>query len=135
VKCVIDSNVVLARAPEGLLAVYLGPFAKSLQEQGYATQSIHRQVLIAACFSGWLTHRRSALRGISSDLAAEYLRYRARRVRPSRGDAAALKHLLEFLRRVRAIPVEKTARYPTTSAERCVRAYEHHLREARGQFH
>jgi len=132
VKCVIDSNVVLARAPEGLLAVYIGPFAKSLQEQGYAPQSIHRQVLIAACFSGWLTQRQSALRGISSDLAARYLRYRARRVRPSRGDAAALKHLLEFLRRERAIPVEKTARYPTTPAERCMRAYEHHLREARG---
>jgi integrase/recombinase XerD len=112
VKCVIDSNVVLARAPEGLLAVYIGPFAKSLKKQGYSPQSIHRQVLIAACFSGWLTHRQSALRGIFSDLAAKYLRYRARRVRPSLGDAAALKHLLEFLRRERVIPVEEDCPMP-----------------------
>ena len=131
-KCVIDSNVVLSRAPEGPIAAYIGPFATSLRERGYAPQSIHRQVLIAACFSAWLKNQQLALRGISSDLATRYLRYRARQVRPSRGDAAALKHLLEFLRCQGAIPVEKVARYPATPAEQCAHAYEHHLREARG---
>lgn len=131
-KCVIDSNVVLSRAPEGPIAVYIGPFAKSLQEQGYAPHSIRRQVRIAACFSQWLTRRQAALQSISSDLAAKYLRYRGRRVQPARGDAAALEHLLDFLRSEHAIPVERIARYPTTPAERCAQAYERHLREARG---
>ena len=53
-KCVIDSRVVLLRAPEGPLAAYLKPFAGSLKEQGYARYSIHRKVLLAAGFSRWL---------------------------------------------------------------------------------
>jgi site-specific recombinase XerD len=112
--------------------VYIGLFAKSLQEQGYSPHSIRRQVRIAACFSQWLTRRQAALQSISSDLAAKYLRYRGRRVRPARGDAAALEHLRDFLRSERAIPVERIARYPSTPAERCAQAYERHLREARG---
>jgi len=132
VKCVIDSNLILSRAPEGPIAAHIGPFAKSLREQGYARQSIHRQVLIAASFSGWLARRRLVLRAISFGLVPQYLRYRLRHVRPSRGDVAALKHLLEFLRCEGAIPVEKISRYPTTPVERCARTYEQYLREARG---
>jgi hypothetical protein len=36
VKCVIDKQIVLSRMPEGPLAAYIGPFAESLREQGYA---------------------------------------------------------------------------------------------------
>jgi site-specific recombinase XerD len=72
------------------------------------------------------------LQRLSSDLVLKYLRYRFRHVQPARGDAAALKHLLEFLRSEGAIPVEKIAAYPATSAERCARAYEQYLREACG---
>lgn len=131
-KCVIDSKLILSRAPEGPAAAYIGPFAKSLREQGYAPQSVHRQVLLAASFSGWLARREVMLRGISSSLVPQYLRYRLRRVRPSHGDIAALKHLLEFLRGEGAVPGEKIIRDPTTPAERCARTYEQHLREARG---
>ena len=131
-KCVIDSNLILSKAPEGPAAAYIRPFAKSLREQGYAPQSIHRQVLLAASFSGWLARRRLVLRAVSSSLIPQYLRYRLRRVRPSHGDLAALKHLLEFLRCQGAIPVEKIARYSTTAVERCARRYEQHLRKARG---
>ena len=35
-KCIIDSQVVLSRAPEGPLASHIGSFAKSLSEQGYS---------------------------------------------------------------------------------------------------
>jgi integrase/recombinase XerD len=129
---VIDSNLTLSRAPEGPVAAYIGPFAESLRGQGYAPQSIHRQVLLAASFSEWLERRRWMLRDISSGLVPQYLRYRLRHVRPSRGDVAALQHLLEFWRCERAIPVEKITRDSTTPAERCALAYEQHLREARG---
>jgi hypothetical protein len=60
------------------------------------------------------------------------LQYRARHARPYQGDAATLRHLLEFLRSEGVIPAEKISASPLTSAERCTQGYEHHLREARG---
>ena len=131
-KYIIDGQVVLSRAPEGPLAAYIKPFAGSLRKQGYALESIHRQVLIAACFSRWLKHQGVALRGITSNHPPRYLRYRARRVRPSRGDAAALCHVLAYLRGEGAIPAEKISARPLTPAERCTQAYELYLREVRG---
>jgi integrase/recombinase XerD len=132
VKCIIDNQIVLSRAPEGPLASHIGPFARSLSEQGYSLNSIQRQVLLAACFSRWLKQQGVTLRSISSEHPPRYLRYRARRARPSLGDAAALKHLLEFLRCEGVIPAEKMSACPLTPAERCTQGYEHHLREARG---
>jgi hypothetical protein len=86
VKCIIDSRVVLLRPPEGPLAAYIKRFAGSLSGQGYALDSIHRQVLIAACFRRWLKLQGVALRSITSEHPPRYLRYRARRVRPSQAD-------------------------------------------------
>jgi integrase/recombinase XerD len=131
-KCIIDENVVLLRAPEGPLAAYIKPFAGSLRKQGYAQETIHRQVLITACFSRWLKHQGVALRSIASDHLPRYLRYRARRVRPGRGDAAALCHLLAFLRVEGVIPAEKIVTPPLAPAERYTQAYELYLREVRG---
>ena len=131
-KFLIDNRIVLSRAPEGPLATSIEPFAKSMREQGYARYSLHRQVLLAACFSEWLRQRGVALRGITSDHLQQYLRYRARQVRLCQGDTAALQHLLDFLRRERLIPTETVPARPLTSAERCAQAYEQHLREARG---
>jgi integrase/recombinase XerD len=131
-KCIIDNQVVLSRAPEGPLASHIGPFARSLTEQGYSLNSIQRQVLLAACFSRWLKQQGVTLRSISSEHPPRYLRYRARRARPSLGDAAALKHVLEFLRCEGVIPAEKMSACPLTPAERCTQGYKHHLREARG---
>ncbi len=132
-KFIIDNRIILSRAPEGPLARYIVPFVRSMREQGYARYSLYRQVLLAACFSEWLRQREVALRGVTSDHPQQYLRYRARRVRPSRGDAAALRHLVDFLRGERVIPAEKQVpAHPLTHAERCTQAYEQHLREARG---
>ena len=103
-----------------------------MREQGYACYSLYRQVLLATCFSQWLGQRDVALRGITSDHPQQYLRYRARRVQPCRGDAAALRHLLNYLRRERVIPTEKVPVRLLTPAELCAQAYEQHLREARG---
>jgi hypothetical protein len=132
-KYIIDNRINLSRAPEGPLVTYREPFARSLREQGYVLDSIHQQVLLAACFSEWLKRREVALRGITSDHPQRYLRYRARQVRPGRGDAAALRHLLDFLRPERVIPTEKKASaHLLTPAELCAQDYEQHLREARG---
>jgi site-specific recombinase XerD len=132
VKYFINKQIVLSRMPEGPLAAYIGPFAESLREQGYAVVSIHKQVLVAACFGRWLKRRRVSLRGITSDDPTRYLRYRARQVRPYSGDAAALSHVLAFLHREHVIAAEKVPSRRPSSAERCTQAYEHYLREARG---
>jgi integrase/recombinase XerD len=132
VKCIIDNQVILLRVPEGPLAAYIKLFAGSLRQQGYALESIHRQVLIAAGFSRWLKHQGVVLRSITSDHLPRYLRYRTRRVRPGRGDAAALSHLLAFLRGEGTIPAERVSARPLTPAERCAQAYERYLREVRG---
>ena len=80
-KYIINDQVVLSRPLEGPLAAYIGWFAEWSRQQGYALCSLRRQVLLAACFSRWLGQKGIRLRRISSEHAAQYLRYRARRVR------------------------------------------------------
>jgi len=131
VKYVINNQVVLSRPPEGPLAAYIVSFAESLKEQGYAEYSVHRQVLLAACFSRWLEQNAIDVRSVCADHPVRYLRYRARHVRPGRGDLAALRHLIEFLSRKGAIPAKKVSAPRLTAAERCAQAYERYLREVR----
>lgn len=132
-KYIIDNRIILSRAPEGPLATYLEPFARLLRERGYARYSIHRQVRLAARFSEWLQQREVAARGITSDHPHQYLRHRARQVRLCPGDAAALQHLLDFLRGQHVIPPEKkVSARPLTPVERWTQVYGQHLREARG---
>ena len=131
-KYFIDKRIVLSRTPEGPLAPHIRPFAGSLREQGYALASIHRHVLLAACFSRWLQQRGVSLRSITSDHPPRYLRYRMRKVQRGRGDLAALGHLLAFLHCERLVPAERIPSRRLTSAERCAQAYERYLREIRG---
>ena len=132
---VINSHIVLSRPPDGPLAGNLGSFAQSLVEQGYSEDSTHRQILLAACFSKWLECKGVAVCSICSDHPALYLRYRARHLRPCRGDAAALRHLIDFLRREGVIPGEKVTARRLTPVERCAQAFEQYLIEARALAH
>jgi site-specific recombinase XerD len=128
---VISSQVVLSRAPEGPLAAHIASFAESLNVLGYTASSVHRQVLIAACFSRWLGQVGVALRSITSDQSVRYLRYRGRRLRSGPGDFAALAHFIDFLRREGLVPAEKIAAHQLTPIDRCAESYELYLREAR----
>ena len=130
-KCVITDQVVLSHEPQGPLAAHIGAFAKSQSAQGYAPDSIHKQVLLVACFSQWLKQGGIRLYNFSSDHPSRYLHYRARRLRPCAGDAAALRHLVDFLRREGVIAAEKISAPRLTPAERCAQAYAQHLRDAR----
>jgi integrase/recombinase XerD len=132
VKFVITEQVVLSRRPEGPLAPHLVPFAESAREQGYSLSSLRQYVWTAACFSRWLKQREVELRSICSDHAGAYLRFCARHLPAYRGNAAALRYLIDFLRHEGLIPGEKRTTPRLTAAERCVDAYEHYLREARG---
>ncbi len=131
-KCIIDGQVVLSRSPVGPLAPHIRAFAESVREQGYAGSSIHRRVLLAGCFSRWLGLQGVGLRSIASDHAARYLQYRAQHVRPQLGDAAALRHLTNFLHREGLVPIEKAPIPSLIPAEQCAQDYGQYLRKTRG---
>jgi site-specific recombinase XerD len=128
-KYVVCGQVVLSKAPEGPLSAYLGSFAEFVSAQGYSLSSIHRQVLLSSGFGRWLKQKRVALRSIRTEHTGRYLRYRARQAKICLGDAAALQHLVDFLRGEGVIPAEKVSAPRPTPLERCVQAYEQHLRE------
>ena len=107
-KCVIHNRVVLLRVPEGPLSPYLNGFANAASTKGYAVRTIHHRVLLAAGFSQWLKQKGIEPCSITSDHPKQYLQYRYCLLRPSRGDRAALRHLIEFLRLDGVIPAEKT---------------------------
>ena len=130
-RFIVNDDVVLSGAPEGPLAAHTSAFAESLSAQGYSANSIHRQVLLAACFSRWLQEKGVALRRITSDHPGRYLRFRFRQVQPTPGDGAALRHLLEFLRRDGVIAAERRLAPRLTPVERCARAFEEYLRQER----
>jgi integrase/recombinase XerD len=131
-KYVVLDQVVLSRPCEGPLATHLVPFAQSISAQGYSVQSLKRQVLLAACFSRWLKQKGIDAQSICIDHAARYLRYRARHVRPCRGDRAALVHLIDFLRHRGVARAEETSACRRTAAEVYAQSYGQYLREARG---
>jgi site-specific recombinase XerD len=97
VRYIINSQVVLSRAPDGPLVAHIGPFAQSQSVQGYARHSICQQVRLAAGFSHWLEQQGISLRQVSSDHLSWYLRDRARRGRHCSSDVAALRHVLTLV--------------------------------------
>src|SRR5262249_54679286 len=98
---------------------------------GYAKGSLQREIRLAAGFSQWLKQKNVALRGVDADHVSRYLRGRRRQVQPGPGEAAALRHLLAFLRRPGVIAPEPIAARRLTPAERGVQAYVQYLRDAR----
>src|SRR5205814_10059739 len=94
----VDGDITLSQPPTGPFAAQIEGFAGWARDQGYARASRYRQVLLAACLSRWLGQRAISLRRVSAEHSARYLRSRARRVKIHRGDAAALRPFLEFLR-------------------------------------
>jgi site-specific recombinase XerD len=131
VKCVINDQVVLSRPPDGPIAAHIRAFAASRTALGYARSSLQREIRLAAGFSQWLKQKGVGLQRVDADQVARYLRVRRRQVRPNPSDSAALRHLLEFLRRERVIPAEPIVARRLTPAERTVQAYVEYLRDAR----
>ena len=130
-KYIINDQVVLLRPLEGPLAAHIASYARWASEQGYAFSYRRRQVLIAACFSRWLSRKGVRLQAVSSEHAVEFLRYRSRRVQIHQGDRPALRYLIEFLNRAGITrPEEMAARRPN-AGEQCAREFERYLREER----
>jgi len=130
-KYFINDVLALSRPPEGPVASYIVPFAEWLADRGYALASMRSQVLMAAGFSEWLGQKGIELSDLSEEQPGRYLLDRALIRRPRRGDNAALRHLLAFLRSLNAIAEEIEANHNPSPVEQHVLAYERYLQDAR----
>ena len=128
----IHEQIVLSRSPEGPLAAHLASFANFVGEQGYSAFSLKRHVRIAVGFSRWLGQIGIQGHSICSAHGVEYLRDRARHLRPGRGDSAVLQHLITFLRHEGLTPQEEVEPARLSAVEQCVQDYAQYLCEARG---
>jgi len=130
-RFIISGDVVLSRPLEGPLSAHIGAFAASVRQQGYALNTQHRHVLLAACFSRWLGQKAIGVHRVCAEHLTQYLRSRVRRVQVHPGDATALRQLLEFLRQEGIIPAERTPPHPVTPVEQETQAFEAYLRNER----
>ncbi len=128
-KYLVCDRIVLSKAPSGPLVAYIDIFAEFLAAQGYSLSSVHRQVFLSSEFSRWLEQKGVKLRSIRAEHIERYLRFRAHKARICRGDAAALRHLLDFLHREDAIPTRRISAPRLTPAQRSANAYERYLRK------
>jgi integrase/recombinase XerD len=130
-KCIVSEDVVLSRPLEGPLSAHIAGFAKWAHDEGYALYSRQRQVLLAACFSRWLGQERMSPGRVASGHVVRYLRSRARHLKICRGDAAALRQFIDFLRRQGVIPAERIPSHRPPPVERVVREFERYLLDDR----
>lgn len=128
-RFIIDNEVVLSRPLEGPLASQVTAFAKWVREQGYARHPRYRRVLLAACFSRWLGLKAVAVRRVSSEHQAQYLRVRARHVQIQSGDAPALAQFMNFLRRRGIVLREKIPPRRLIPTEEVVHTFQGYLRK------
>jgi site-specific recombinase XerD len=130
-KCIVNDDVVLSRPLEGPLSTHIAAFAQWARDQGYARASRYRQVLLAACFSRWLGQQTIAAQRVAAEHAVRYLRSRARRVQIHRGDSAALRQFLAFLRHEGVIRSSKVAPRRLSPVEQETQTFETYLRHER----
>jgi site-specific recombinase XerD len=88
----------IARLRQGPLSEHLDAYAAAVAEQGYARQSIGRQIVAIADFSRWLKHKHIEIGGLDDQVVDRFLRFRRRQQRIGRGDPKALDRILSMLR-------------------------------------
>ena len=121
----------LAREPEGPLACYLDSFAESLNAAGFKPLLISRQIRIAADFSAWLESQAIHAESVSDDYVRQFLGSLTHRLAVRQGGAAALRRLVDFLRR-RGICSAPKDPGKATAIQRIVAEYANHLRDDQG---
>lgn len=129
----INYLVRLLRAPQGVLAPYIVPFARALRDEGFQPVSVARRVSLASDFSRWLASRNVGLPGVGEPHCLRYLRCRSRRVLLSKCDEATLRGLLRFLRASEAIsPAPDPRPRRVCGVDRCVGSFARYLEDQRG---
>src|SRR5260370_36733470 len=96
-KCIVDDDVVLSRPLEGPLSAHIAGFAKWARDEGYASPSRWREVLLATGFSRWLGQQAVCVGRVSSEHVARFLRCRTRTDQITPADTAALCNVITCL--------------------------------------
>lgn len=131
-KCIVHDDVVLSRPLEGPLSAHIAAFAQWAHDQGYARASRYRQVLLVACFSRWLGQQTITVARVAAEHAVRFLRSRARHVQIHRGDSAALRQFLDFLRHEGVIRSKTVAPRRRSPVEQETQTFATYLRTERG---
>lgn len=119
------------RKATGPLTPYVESYIELLRERGYSTCSSRQQIRLVFDFSRWLGEQGVAIRQLTADQIACYLRHRTRRRRPNKGDQPALRRFLELLRRTGVLPEERAAPAPKVPVERYTERYASYLQRDR----
>jgi integrase/recombinase XerD len=117
-------------APEGPLVDYLAPFESLLAAEGYPSETIRRFLLLTADFSVWLKAQQLPVQEVTHTTAERYLRHRSRRRRRRKGNAPALRKLVQMLQHNGV--VEQEAPVTQTVVEDLVNEYSTYLHQERG---
>lgn len=88
----------IERLRQGPLSEHLDAYAATVAEQGYAHDSIGRQIVAIADFSRWLKRKHVQIDALDHQAVNRFLRLRRRQQRVGRGDAKALDRMLSMLR-------------------------------------
>jgi len=128
---IVGEDVFLSRPLEGPLSAHIDSFGKWARDAGYTLYSRQRQILLGACFSRWLGRLRVRLGNINDRHVLRFLRFRARHVKICRGDEAALRHLIGYLRAQGVVPEKKTLAHQPTPVEQVVQDFESYLLKER----
>jgi len=115
----------------GPLQPYAQGFATDLFSQGYAEGTVIHHVYLLAHLSTWLTEQRLDPMELSHERAAEFLRDRRAGGKMRRSSPRGLAPLLQYLRRLRAVP-ERVAPCAATPLEKIVEEFTSHLVRERG---
>lgn len=119
------------RTPKRFRSGPMGPHmqlvANHLFNNGYTNKTIRYHLRIIDHFGHWLKRRGNPTESITNDHVRRYV---GQRGRIRNGDASALIHLLDLLRREGIVPAE--AETEIMPAERTIAEFTHYLQEERG---
>ena len=93
-----DSTTRAQHSQVGQLAFHADQFAALLAQEGYAPATVRGKLQLLDDLSRWLKRRKLQAADLDEQRIRLFLRYRARRHRTRRLDAATCKQLLGFLR-------------------------------------
>lgn len=117
----------IQRFRSGPLGAHLQQLAEELAEQGFARRSVREQLRTADHFGRWLKKCRKPLRDVTSDHASRYVVCHGK---VKRGDARALKRILEILERQGLIAAPKEPS-PKTQAQSVIDEFVEYLQRER----
>jgi len=99
-----DSTTRAQHSQVGQLAFHADQFAALLAQEGYAPATVRGKLQLLDDLSRWLKRRKLQAADLDEQRIRLFLRYRARRHRTRRLDAATCKQLLGFLRGLGCVP-------------------------------